>query len=135
MEEDNYKILAKIRLERAGELLNEAKDLLAREAYKSANNRAYYAIEKSLTALLATANVQTQTHKGCLKQFNILFIKDKDSFFTMQDYKIAAKAEQIRNSSDYDDFYIADKAESSEQVSNAEKIYLKIKKYVEGDNG
>lgn len=53
MEKEYYEALAKVRLERAKELLQEAKDLLEKDAYKSANNRAYYAIEKSLNALLA----------------------------------------------------------------------------------
>ena len=130
MEEDNYKILAKIRLERAEELLREAEILFENQSYKSANNRAYYVIEKSLTALLATAKIQTATHKGCLKQFNLLFVRDENNIFTIDDYKIAAKAEQIRNASDYDDFYIASKLESKEQVENAKKLYLKIKEYI-----
>ena len=131
MEEDNYKILARLRLERAVELLAEAEILLKNESYKSANNRAYYVIEKSLTALLATVQTQTTTHKGCLMQFNILFVRDENNDFTLEDYKIAAKAEQIRNASDYDDFFIASKAESREQVENAKKLYLKIHEYIE----
>lgn len=54
MDEEYYIALAKVRMERSGELLTEAKDLLDKEAYKSANNRAFYAIEKSVKALLAT---------------------------------------------------------------------------------
>ena len=56
------------------ELLTEAKDLLDKGAYKSANNRAFYAIEKSVKALLATKKVEVVTHNGSLKQFNYLFI-------------------------------------------------------------
>lgn len=54
MDNEYYMALAKVRMERAKELINEAKELLDREAYKSANNRAFYAIEKSVKALLAT---------------------------------------------------------------------------------
>ncbi|MCM1181913.1 MAG: HEPN domain-containing protein, partial [Roseburia sp.] len=44
--------LVRIRLERAAELVSEAEALLEKEMFKSANNRAYYAIEKALSALL-----------------------------------------------------------------------------------
>lgn len=95
------------------------------------NNRAYYAIEKSISALLATKGVQTQTHKGCLKQFNMIFVHESDNTFSVDDYKIAAKAEKIRNASDYDDFYIADKEETKEQVENAGKLFRRIMAYME----
>ena len=74
MDKEYYESLAKVRLERAKELLQEAKELLKNDAYKSANNRAYYAIEKSLNALLATVQMDVSTHNGCLKQFNYQFI-------------------------------------------------------------
>lgn len=47
MDKEEYLILAKVRMERARELLDEAKELLDRESYKSANNRAFYSIEKA----------------------------------------------------------------------------------------
>ena len=70
MDEEYYIALAKVRMERSKELLTEAKDLLDKGAYKSANNRAFYAIEKSVKALLATKKVEVVTHNGSLKQFN-----------------------------------------------------------------
>ena len=46
--------------------------------------------------------------------------------FTPEDYKMIAKAEQIRNASDYDDFYVASKSESIQQVQDAEYIVIKL---------
>ena len=122
MDKEYYDSLVKVRMERAKELLQEAKDLLEKDAYKSANNRAYYAIEKSLNALLATVQTDVSTHNGCLKQFNYQFIHNGDGTFSREDYRIAATVEQIRNISDYDDFYIASKQETKEQVNNAEYL-------------
>lgn len=45
MDKEYYILLAKVRMERTMELLGEAKTLLETNAYKSANNRAFYAIE------------------------------------------------------------------------------------------
>ena len=46
MDKETYDALAKVRIERAKELLEEAKTLLEAGKYKSANNRAFYSIEK-----------------------------------------------------------------------------------------
>ena len=130
MDKEYAQILARIRMERAVELLSEAQDLLMKESYKSANNRAFYSIEQSIKALLAIVGKEVQTHSGGLKQFNFEFIYKGDGTFSQEDYQLIAKAERIRNASDYDDFYIASKEETQQQVSNAEYIVGKIEKYI-----
>ena len=46
------------------------------------------------------------------------------------DYRKIAKEEQIRNASDYDDFYIASKEETRQQVENALYFVEKVEKYL-----
>lgn len=130
MDKEFFVALSKVRLERAKELLDEAKELLQKEAFKSANNRAFYAIEKSIKALLATKEMDVTTHSGGLKQFNFLFIYNGDGTFTAEDYQKIAHAEQIRNASDYDDFYITSKEEAKCQVEDAEYLVNKVDEYV-----
>lgn len=130
MDREYYLALAQVRMDRAKELLVEAKDLLDRESYKSANNRAFYAIEKSVKALLAMEQIEVTTHSGGLKQFNYAFIYNGDGTFTKDDYQMIAAAEQIRNASDYDDFYVASKDESRKQVEDANVIVSKIDEYI-----
>ena len=130
MDKEYYFALAQVRLDRAKELLVEAKELLDRESYKSANNRAFYAIEKSVKALLATEQIEVTTHSGGLKQFNYAFIYNGDGTFTKDDYQLIASAEQICNASDYDDFYVASKDESRKQVEDANIIVSKIDEYI-----
>ena len=132
MDKEYAQIVAKVRLDRALELLLEAQDLLKKESYKSANNRAFYAIEKAIKSLLAIAGIEVQTHSGALKQFNFEFIYKGDGTFTQDDYQVIAKAERIRNASDYDDFYIASKEEAQQQVLNAEDIVRKVERYIIG---
>lgn len=79
--------LAVARLERANELFEEAEELLNKSKYKSANNRAFFAIEKCMKALLAVKNKDAKTHNGCLKQFNIHFIKEGNDGFNTAGYK------------------------------------------------
>ncbi|SCZ77726.1 HEPN domain-containing protein [Pseudobutyrivibrio xylanivorans] len=131
MQSNDYAALAVLRLERARELLIEAEDLLKNEHYKSANNRAYYVIEKSINALLAIDGVMTKTHKGCLLLFNKLYVRTGKGGFSQEDYKQAAKAEEIRSVSDYDDFYIANKKETREIVEFAGSFYKRVDEYIE----
>ena len=130
MDREYYLALAKARMDRADELLMESRLLLEKNAYKSSNNRAFYAIEKSIKALLATKEMEVLTHNGGLKQFNYLFIHKGDGTFTSDDYQKIAKAEKIRNASDYDDFYISSKEETREQVELAETFVNKVRKYL-----
>lgn len=51
MDKKDFMALALVRLDRAEELYNEARELVKMDSYKSANNRAFYAIEKCIKAL------------------------------------------------------------------------------------
>ena len=130
MDKEYYIALAKVRMERAHELLEESQELLKKESYKSANNRAFYAMEKAIKALLAMEEIEVATHNGGLKQFNFIFIYKGDGTFTPEDYQKVARCEQIRNASDYDDFYVASKEESKQQVENTRYIVDKINNYI-----
>ena len=66
MDKKHYVSLAVVRMERAKELYYEAKELVNMDFYKSANNRAFYAIEKCIKALLATRQMDVETHNGAI---------------------------------------------------------------------
>ena len=129
MDKETYGVLAKVRIERAEELVEEAQELLKNERYKSANNRAFYAMEKTMKALLAMKEIDADSHNGCLRQFNVHYIKDQIGGFKAGDYKRIANAQRIRNNSDYDDFYIASKEESEQQISVADEFIILAEKY------
>ena len=118
-------------MERTIELVDEAKELLQNERYKSANNRAFYAMEKTMKALLAIKEIDADSHNGCLRQFNVHYIKEKVGGFEPGDYKRIANAQRIRNVSDYDDFYIADKKECQQQVEMATEFLNKARAFME----
>jgi len=130
MDEINYVDLAKARIVRAKELLEDAKLLLESGSYASANNRAYYALEKTCNGLLASAKIPSKSHRGVILQFNQYFVSDDKSPFDAEDYKIVARAETIRSKSDYDDFYIASKAETKVLIENASKFIAKAEEYL-----
>lgn len=74
MNHEDYKVLAKVRFERAKELVHEAELLIEDNAYKSANNRAYYAIEKQSTVYLHYQMSQSK--------------RTKDAFFSSTNYML-----------------------------------------------
>jgi uncharacterized protein (UPF0332 family) len=131
MDRETFLGLAVARMERSEELLEESKELLDNRKYKSANNRAFYSIEKGMKALLAVKEINADSHNGCLSQFNIHYIKPEIANFHRGDYKEIASVERIRNNSDYDDFYIADKDECENVVKVAETFFGKAKEYLE----
>lgn len=130
MDENNYIDLAKARIERAKELLEDAEMLLARGSYASANNRAYYALEKTCNGLLASEKIPSKSHRGVISQFNQYFVCNAETPFDAGDYKIVARAETIRSKSDYDDFYIANKDETKLLISNTKIFITKAEQYL-----
>lgn len=135
MDKEYFVSLAKVRLERSKELYHEAIELLEKDSYKSANNRAFYAMEKGIKALLAMEQIEVSTHNGGLKQFNYVFIYKGDGTFTPEDYQKVAAAEQIRNASDYDDFYVASKEETKKLLEDTKCILDKIDKVIADKSG
>ena len=131
MDDKDFKALALVRLDRAKELYIESKELVKMDSYKSANNRAFYAIEKCIKALLATQQIDVETHNGAVSQFNLIFIHNRDnSIFTKNDYQKIAKADRIRNASDYDDFYVVNKEETRELLYFAEDFLGRTEEYI-----
>ena len=130
MDEKDFKALANVRLDRAKELYVEARELVKMDSYKSANNRAFYAIEKCIKALLAMRQMDVETHNGAVSQFNLLFIHTENPSFTKEDYQKIAKADRIRNASDYDDFYVVSVEDAEEQMKTAEDVVVMVEKYL-----
>ena len=56
--------ISKVRFDHAKECLQDAKLLLAGESYRSAANRAYYAIFHAMRAVLALDGVDMKHHSG-----------------------------------------------------------------------
>lgn len=64
------KDLARYKLERAKEELDTAELLFGHEKFKASNNRAYYSIYYSLTAVLCLEPIAFKRHKDTIGYFN-----------------------------------------------------------------
>ncbi len=115
------------RIELAKKDVFSAKTLIGIEDYRGANNRAYYGIFHAINAVHALDGQSYKKHKDAIANFNKNYVKT-EVFDKMLGRKIN-EAEKIRHASDYDDFYIANKAEASTQVEVAEEFINKVEKY------
>ena len=125
-EKGTVKDLVSYRINTAKEDLRTARMLLKAEEYRAANNRAYYAIFHVISAIHALDGKAYKRHKDALANFNKDYIRT-ETFPRIFGRKIA-ETEEIRHASDYDDFYIATKAEAEELVITAETLieYIEI---------
>ena len=120
--------LAIYRMERAKELIDDAKQLYKSGSYKSSNNRAYYAIFHTMRAVLALEEVDFKKHSGVIQYFQREYIKT--GIFEKAYSDIIISASEIRNASDYDDFFLASKEETKEQIDNADLFCKAIEEYL-----
>ncbi|MCI9139080.1 HEPN domain-containing protein [bacterium 1XD42-8] len=114
------KDLANYKLERAKEELDTAELLFRNEKLKAANNRAYYSIYYSLTAILCLEPIAFKKHKDTIGYFNKNYVRT--GIFPPEIGRNISKAAKIRHASDYDEFYIASKEEAKRQIHTASQM-------------
>lgn len=95
--------------------------------YKSANNRAYYAIFHAVNAVHAVNGKAHKCHKDAIANFNKDYVKTE--IFPREMGRKINESEEIRHASDYDDFYIASKEETKRQVSVADEFIRLVEQH------
>jgi len=115
------------RIETAKSDINSAKILLDAGEYRSSNNRAYYGIYHVISAMHALDGKAYKKHKDALANFNREYVKTE--IFPRNIGRKISEAAEIRHASDYDDFYIATKIETEEQIATAEELLNLVQKY------
>ena len=120
--------LIKYRMSSAKEKLTSAKLLLEAGMYRDSIGRSYYAIFSAIRAVLAVRQVDFSKHAGVIAYFQKQFIKTE--IFDKKYSKYLQQAFQIRNSCDYDDFFIVSKQDAEEQYIRATEMLAVIEKYI-----
>lgn len=126
---DNRQDLMQYRLDMARERLESAKLLLDHGSYKDSIGRSYYAIFTAVRALLALDGVDFSKHAGVIAYFQREYIKT--GIFEKRYSKYISQAFQIRNNTDYADFYIVSKDDAVEQYERAQEFFEVIKNYLQ----
>ena len=120
--------LIKYRLDSAEEKLESAKLLLDAGKYRDSIGRSYYSIFTVVRAVLAHDKVDFSKHAGVIAYFQKEYIKTGK--FDVKYSRYLQTAFQIRNSCDYDDFFIASKQDAEEQYSRAAEFYTEVNNYL-----
>ncbi len=115
------------RIETSKSDIKAAKILLDAGEYRSANNGAYYGMYHAISAIHAMDGNAYKKHKDALANFNKEYVKTE--VFPRNIGRRVAEAAEVRHASDYDDFYIATKAEAEEQIATAVELLEMVQKY------
>ncbi|MFA9464781.1 MAG: HEPN domain-containing protein [Velocimicrobium sp.] len=114
--EGSIKELSVYRFEKAKEDLLTSKILLDQQMFKASINRAYYAMFHAMRAVTVLHGFDSSKHSGIIANFNQKYVKE--GIFNKEASKIIKGAYMLREKSDYEDFYIASRKETEEQLSN-----------------
>ena len=125
---DNRRELMKYRLEMARERLHSSKVLFEAGSYKDSIGRSYYAMFTAVRALLAMEGQDFSKHAGVIAYFQKEFVKTGkvDRKYS----KYISHAFQIRNNTDYADFFIVSVQDAKEQYEKAKEFLKVIEKYL-----
>ena len=118
-----------IRLEKSRECLKDAERNLADNAFANAANRSYYCIFHAIRAVLITIGFASKTHSGNISEFRRSFIRT--GIFPVELSDIVGRAFEVRNDSDYEDFYVVSREEVTQQTKNAKAFLAAVEEYIE----
>lgn len=120
--------LCKYRMQESKDTLQVAENCLRDGFYKDAINRSYYSAFYAIKAVLALGTVDFKRHKDVVAYFNKEYVATK--VFSREIGRRLATLKQLREKSDYDDFYIASREKATEQFETAKLILQSIEEYL-----
>ena len=82
----------------------------------------------AIKAVLALEEKDFRRHKDVIAYFNKTYVAT--SMFSKDTGRKIARLQQKREKSDYDDFYIASKEETIEQLEYAKEVICEVQKYL-----
>ena len=113
----------------AKERLHSSKILLGSGSYKDSIGRSYYAMFTAVRALLAIEGQDFSKHAGVIAYFQKEYIKTGK--FDKKFSKYISQAFQIRNNTDYADFFIVSLQDAKEQYERAREFLTVIEEYLQ----
>ena len=120
--------LANARILKAKGCLQDAEMTLIADSLLNSANRSYYCIFHAMRAVLALEEFDSKKHSGVISRFRERYIKT--GIFPTEFSDIVGDAFEIRNDSDYEDFYIISKDDVAAQIANAKTFLTAVEEYV-----
>lgn len=130
MTEDNARQNAAREMDRAKEVLAEARHLLTGGFYNGAVTRAYYAAFHGARALLVTRGLESKTHRGVIQLLSLHFVKDGP--LTTQMAEHLSHLETYRELSDYTAIAQFTEVQAREELARAEAFLAACRALIGG---
>lgn len=124
MNENQTSDLSDYRLNKARALAGEAKLLFDNRRYDGCINRSYYAIFSAVRSLLALVGLDSRKHSGVISYFDRYFVRDK--IFDRELSRIVHNSFDVRQASDYQDFYIISEAQARAQLEDCMRFISEV---------
>lgn len=121
--------LCRYRLQESKDTLQVARNCLQEGFYKDAVNRSYYSVFYAIKAVLALGTIDFKRHKDVVAYFNKEYVAT--GTFPRETGRKLATLKQIREKSDYDDFYIISREKAVEQFESAKLVLQNVENYLE----
>ncbi len=130
MESNSVKDLSKYRFEKARSNIGIAKTLYESGEYEVALNRAYYCAFDAMRDINALDGFDSSKHSGVIAHFNQEYVKTQ--IFPTSTSSVIRKASMLREKSDYEDFYEADKEETFDLIVKVERFLGDVERFLRG---
>lgn len=127
--DDNRKDLSLYRLQRADLELQAARIMLEQGIYLKALSSSYYAMFHAARAVCAMESFDSKKHSGIISFFDKNFVAA--GRFDKRYSRTLHQAFNIRQDSDYEDFYVASREDAETQVINACEFTNAVKAYLD----
>ena len=128
MPSDLLKEISKARLNSAKERIAFAKQIQTIGDYKTVANRSYYATFAAMRAVLALDEFDSKKHSGIIAEFRKRYLKT--GVLSKDLSPIIDELVELRQGSDYDDFYTVTPDEADHSLTVAEQFVLEIEQYL-----
>lgn len=130
MADEEHVALSKHRLQKAKDDLEASRLLFENNKLTQSINRSYYSIFHATRALLALDKFDSRKHTGVIAYFNKNFIKTGK--IEKEYSKMLMDAQDFRNDSDYDDFFVVSREEAEKQLNDAVNFIKRIEIFING---
>ncbi len=127
--ENSVNELSMIRLTKAKEDLDTAKDNIRSGRYRASVNRSYYAVFHALRAVTALDRFDSGKHSGIIAFFNLHYVKT--GLFDKEISKLIDACYRFREKADYDDFIQVEEEEAVLQIEKAEYIVEEVERFLQ----
>lgn len=125
--DNRQKDLCDYRISQAEDSLKAAKISYENGLFKDSINRSYYASFYAIKAVLALEGIDFKRHKDAIGYFNKSYVAT-DKFSRALGRKIGM-LKQLREKSDYDDFFLAGKKDAEIQLETAGLMVSEVKRF------